>query len=173
MSSLHRAARVLESLGLSRRLIDAEWWAESFEIFAPIQAWEAARIHAGNFEHFESSIRQRLEWGAAIDDAEMRSLRNRHEEFRTRMGDMFAEHQLVLMPAAPVKRLGVGDDHSKTRSRLLRYTTPFSLAGVPALTIPCSAGGVQLAARREHDEALLQLAAAWAESGIEDRSASA
>jgi aspartyl-tRNA(Asn)/glutamyl-tRNA(Gln) amidotransferase subunit A len=42
---------------------------------------------------------------------------------------------------------------------LLRYTTPFSLAGVPAVTIPCRAGGMQLAAAREDDEALLQLAA--------------
>ena len=173
VSSLRRAARALESLGLKQSLIDTECWAESFEIFAPIQAWEAARIHAGNFEHFEPSIRQRLEWGAAIDDAELRSLRKRHEEFRTRMGDLFAEHQLVLMPAAPVRRLGVGDDHSKTRARLLRYTTPFSLAGVPVVTIPCSAGGMQLAAWCGHDEALLKLAAAWAVNGMRDLSASA
>jgi aspartyl-tRNA(Asn)/glutamyl-tRNA(Gln) amidotransferase subunit A len=89
------------------------------------------------------------------------------------MGDLFAEHQLVLMPAAPVRRLGVGDDHSKTRARLLRYTTPFSLAGVPVVTIPCSAGGMQLAAWCGHDEALLKLAAAWAVNGMRDLSASA
>ena len=56
-------------------------------------------------------------------------------------------------------RLAAGADHSNTRKRLLRYTTPFSLAGVPAVTIPCRAGGMQLAAAREDDEALLQLAA--------------
>ncbi len=63
------------------------------------------------------------------------------------------------MPATPVARLAVGADHSKTRARLLRYTTPFSLAGVPVVTIPCKAGGMQLAAARGNDEALLQLAA--------------
>jgi aspartyl-tRNA(Asn)/glutamyl-tRNA(Gln) amidotransferase subunit A len=49
-------------------------------------------------------------------------------------------------------------DHSRTRARLLRYTTPFSLAGVPVVTIPCASGGMQLAAARGDDEALLQLA---------------
>ena len=56
-------------------------------------------------------------------------------------------------------RLAAGADHSNTRKRLLRYTTPFSLAGVPAVTIPCQPGGMQMAAAREADEALLQVAA--------------
>ena len=66
---------------------------------------------------------------------------------------------MLMLPAAPVMRLAAGADHSKTRGRLLRYTTPFSLAGVPAVTIPCTAGGMQMAAARENDEALLEVAA--------------
>ena len=61
-------------------------------------------------------------------------------EFRARMDELFAKHELVMLPAAPVARLAAGADHSNTRKRLLRYTTPFSLAGVPAVTIPCAAG---------------------------------
>ena len=56
-------------------------------------------------------------------------------------------------------RLVAGADHSQTRSRLLRYSTPFSLAGAPAVAIPCAHGGMQLAAAREFDEPLLALAA--------------
>jgi aspartyl-tRNA(Asn)/glutamyl-tRNA(Gln) amidotransferase subunit A len=62
-----------------------------------------------------------------------------------------------LLPASPVARVAVGADHSKTRARLLRYTTPFSLAGVPVVTLPCAIGGMQLAAARGSDESLLQL----------------
>jgi aspartyl-tRNA(Asn)/glutamyl-tRNA(Gln) amidotransferase subunit A len=58
-----------------------------------------------------------------------------------------------------VSRLAAGADHSQTRSRLLRYTSPFSLAGVPAVAIPCAHGGMQLAAARDFDEPLLALAA--------------
>jgi Asp-tRNA(Asn)/Glu-tRNA(Gln) amidotransferase A subunit family amidase len=43
--------------------------------------------------------------------------------------------------------------------RLLRYTAPFSVAGVPVVTVPGAAGGVQMAAARNCDEALLGLAA--------------
>jgi aspartyl-tRNA(Asn)/glutamyl-tRNA(Gln) amidotransferase subunit A len=68
-----------------------------------------------------------------------------------------------LLPATPVARLTAGADHSKTRGRLLRYTTPFSLAGVPVVTIPCAAGGVQMAAARGADEALLRVAARLAQ----------
>jgi aspartyl-tRNA(Asn)/glutamyl-tRNA(Gln) amidotransferase subunit A len=166
LSSLERTVRALEALGLHSSRIDAGWSAESFEIFAPIQAWEAARIHVGHFDRFEPSIRERLEWGASIDASEISGLRQRHQAFRNRMDALLATHELLLLPAAPVARLAAGADHSKTRARLLRYTTPFSLAGVPVVTIPCAVGGMQLAAARGRDEALLQLVSRFAAGQI-------
>jgi aspartyl-tRNA(Asn)/glutamyl-tRNA(Gln) amidotransferase subunit A len=148
-----------EIFQLQSSTVNVDWWADAFQIFAPIQAWEAARIHAGHFDQFESSIRERLEWGASITDAQIKVLRGLHDAFRERMDELFAEHDLLLLPAAPVSILGAGADHSQTRGRLLRYTTPFSLAGVPVITIPCKHGGMQLAAARGNDEALIQLAA--------------
>ncbi len=68
-------------------------------------------------------------------------------------------HELILLPCAPVARLEAGADHSQTRPRLLRYTSPFSLAGVPTVAIPVRRGGMQLAAARGCDEPLLGLAA--------------
>ncbi len=157
-ASLHSTATELQALGLRASTFNPDWWAESFEIFAPIQAWEAARIHAGHHDKFEPAIRERLEWGARISDSEIALLRQRHADFRARIDELFATHELLLMPAIPVARLDAGADHSQTRGRLLRYTTPFSLAGVPIVTIPCSAGGVQLAAAHGADESLLLLA---------------
>lgn len=159
LSCYRKTIAELEALGLRATQIDVGWWAESADIFAPIQAWEAAGLHAGHFERFEAPIRERLQWGAGITPSEIASLRARHAEFRARMDELFAANELVLLPAAPVTRLAAGADHSNTRKRLLRYTTPFSLAGAPAVTIPCPAGGMQLAAARDADEALLQVAA--------------
>jgi Asp-tRNA(Asn)/Glu-tRNA(Gln) amidotransferase A subunit family amidase len=159
VGSLRNLAQELQALGLRPTKIDVSWWKDSFEIFAPIQAWEAARIHAGFFDNFEPAIRQLLEWGAHISDAEIAALRTRHAEFRSRIDDLLAVHDLLLVPASPVARLAVGADHSQTRSRLLRYTTPFSLAGVPVITIPCLPGGMQLAAPRGDDETLLEFTA--------------
>lgn len=159
VASLQANRAELEALGLCASTFDADWWADSFNTFAPIQAWEAARIHAGYFDRFENSIRDRLEWGARITEAEIAALRARHMEFRAHIEELLAAHELLLMPAIPVARLAVGADHSQTRGRLLRYTTPFSLAGVPVVTIPCALGGMQLAAAHGCDEPLLQLAA--------------
>jgi len=159
VASLHEVADELHALGLRSATIDVAWWEKSFKIFSPIQAWEAARIHAGHFDKIQPAIRERLEWGARLRDAELALMREFHAEFRARVDGLFQEHELILLPASPVARLNVGADNGQARSRILRYTTPFSLAGVPVVTIPGHVGGMQLAASRECDESLLELAA--------------
>lgn len=160
-SSFRDAIRELQDLGMEARAIDVEEWAQSMEIFAPLQASEAACIHAGHFQNFEKPICERLEWGASLTATEIEKLRRRHADFRARMDDLFAAHELVMLPSIPVAKLtaGSGSAVDQVRKRLLRYTSPFSLGGVPTVAIPCSAGGMQLAATRENDEALLELAA--------------
>jgi len=75
VAGFRAAVQELESLGLNAKPVDVSWWSEALISFAPIQAWEAARIHAGNFEHFQPAIRERLEWGAGITTAEIIALR--------------------------------------------------------------------------------------------------
>jgi len=159
IEGFRRVIGELQTLGLEAEPIEPEWWTDSIDIFAPLQASEAALLHAGNFDRCEPSIRERLNWGATLTPAEVASLRQRHADFRARMDELFAAYQLILMPSIPVARLAAGADHSQTRSRLLRYTSPFSLAGVPAVAIPCDHGGMQLAAARGFDEPLLALTA--------------
>lgn len=159
ISSFHNCIGELRSLGIEAVTIPASWWAEAYDIFAPIQAYEAAHIHSGHFHRIEPAIRARLEWGASIPATEIVRLRERHADFRSRMDNLFTTYGLVLLPAAPVRRLNAGADHTATRHQLLRYTTPFSLAGVPVVTLPCAAGGMQLAGARGKDARLLHLAA--------------
>jgi len=159
IEGFRRVIGELQALGLEAKPIDPDWWKDSVEIFAPLQAAEAGLLHAGHFDRCEPAIRNRLQWGASLTPGEVASLRHLHADFRARMDELFAAHQLVLLPSAPVSRLAAGADHSQTRSRLLRYTSPFSLAGVPAVAIPCVHGGIQLAAARDCDEPLLALAA--------------
>ena len=161
---LRQCSTELEALGLTATTVPVDWWSDSRDIFAPIQASEAARIHAGHYSHFEPSIRERLESGASLSDDTIANLRQRHTAFRDRMDTLLSQHQLLLMPASPVVQLTAGADHSQTRTRLLRYTTPVSLAGMPAVTIPFLAdgkpsGGMQLIAAHEDDARLLAIAA--------------
>ena len=158
VASFRSAIQELKELGLESHTINPEWWSDSRSLFGRIQAWEASRYHAGHYGQFQPAIRERLEMGAKITDSEIETLRIQHAEFNTRMDELFAEHQLIMFPCAPIARLAAGADHSQTRTHLLRYTTPFSLAGVPVVAIPCRPGGMQLAAQRGHDESLLHIA---------------
>jgi Asp-tRNA(Asn)/Glu-tRNA(Gln) amidotransferase A subunit family amidase len=144
--------------------LDSSFWSEAMEIFAPIQAHEAAEIHAkktgGDFSHFEASIAERLNWGASIPAEELQRLRERHAAFRTKMDALLRQHQFLILPCAPVARLNAGADHTDARRKILRYTTPASLAGVPVVTLPAPDGaGIQLVAARGSDARLLAFAA--------------
>ncbi|HTX14648.1 MAG TPA: amidase [Candidatus Baltobacteraceae bacterium] len=146
--------------------IDVRWWEEAVEMFAPIQAHEAAAIHTaktgGDFSHFEPTIAERLAWGAAITAEELEHLRARHAAFRARMDATLREHDYLIVPCAPVSRLAVGVDHSAARGRLLRYTAPASLGGMPVVALPADnrdGAGVQLVAARDADARLVAYAA--------------
>jgi Asp-tRNA(Asn)/Glu-tRNA(Gln) amidotransferase A subunit family amidase len=152
--------------GASLTEIDTTPWARSQEIFAGIQAHEAADLHRGHFDQFEPAIAQRLHWGASLTEAELAPLRQRRAELSASVARLFQDFDLLLLPCAPVSRLVAAEDQSSTRARILRYTTPFSLAGLPVVALPGEmiggplGTGVQLAAAPGNDAALLAYAGA-------------
>ena len=154
----------LRAAGAELTDIDVDWWNDAMRIFAPIQAHEAAAIHApatgGDFSVFEPSIAERLAWGASIAPAKIVVARHRHDVFRAQVDAILDEHDYLILPCAPSTCLKVGADHSQTRSVILRYTVPMSLAGTPVVTLPSDIGaGVQLVAARGADARLLAFSA--------------
>jgi aspartyl-tRNA(Asn)/glutamyl-tRNA(Gln) amidotransferase subunit A len=147
---------------------DAEFWEEAKEIFMPIQASEAAALHHGHFDQFEKALGERLAWGASITPEELTELRARHQAFCGRMSELFERFDFLLLPCSPVNRLVAGEDQSAARARILRYTAPVSLAGLPAVTLPGEVvggyfgTGMQLVAAKGKDAELLSFAAAMA-----------
>jgi Asp-tRNA(Asn)/Glu-tRNA(Gln) amidotransferase A subunit family amidase len=149
----------LRRAGAILNVFEPDFWADTRDIFAPIQAHEAAAIHHGNFNHLEPSIAERLAWGEARTASEIESSRRRHDAFCDRMRLLFMQYDFLIMPCAPISALEVGVDHSVTRPRILRYTTPGSLAGVPVVALTAPGGGVQLMGARGDDARLLAFAA--------------
>ena len=149
----------LQDLGISVDSFETGPWSDSFDIFAPIQATEAAAVHAGYFEHFDSDIAERLKWGASISPERLLEFRERHRQFRERFDRLFYTYDFLVMPCVPVAFLVAGADHSSTRKKILRYTTPASLAGTPVVAIPLEGAGVQLIGRHGSDAALVSFAA--------------
>jgi Asp-tRNA(Asn)/Glu-tRNA(Gln) amidotransferase A subunit family amidase len=143
----------------------ADDWDEGMSIYAPIQASEAAAIHAqttgGDYSCFPAPINERLAWGASLSAEEIQKQRARHAAFRARVDGLFYSYDFLLLPCSPFGRLKAGTDHSETRMKILRYTVPLSLAGTPVVTLPFAGGaGMQLVAARGADARLLAYAAA-------------
>jgi Asp-tRNA(Asn)/Glu-tRNA(Gln) amidotransferase A subunit family amidase len=161
----------LTAMGAQVEVFDTEPWAGTMDIFAGIQAHEAAAIHRGHFEHFEASIRDRLVWGDSLSPETLDRLRARLAVFRAGLLRLFSSFDLLMLPAAPVSRLPAGADHAGARSRILRYTTPFSMGGLPAVSLPgemigsASGTGVQIAAAPNEDALLLAFASSIGAEG--------
>jgi Asp-tRNA(Asn)/Glu-tRNA(Gln) amidotransferase A subunit family amidase len=159
----------LEGLNASVENFHAPFWSDAMEIYAPIQASEAAALHRGYFEHFEPAIAERLAWGASILPAELAQLHRRMDEFKAATYALFDAFDYLLFPCAPMSSIAAGVDHAATRPRILRFTTPISLAGLPVVVLPMvragvPAGGIQLIGPMGSDAALLALSASLAEN---------
>jgi aspartyl-tRNA(Asn)/glutamyl-tRNA(Gln) amidotransferase subunit A len=162
---------VLEGASLSE--FDTTNWDQATEIFFGIQAHEAAALHRGHFDQFEPSIAQRLHWGASLTASDLAPLHQRLADFRARMASLFEEFDLLMLPCSPISRLVANEDQSAARKIILRYTTPFSLTGLPVVTLPAEiigapfGTGIQLAAAPGNDSALLAYAAALAQALVD------
>jgi Asp-tRNA(Asn)/Glu-tRNA(Gln) amidotransferase A subunit family amidase len=159
----------LEELGASVGKFHAPFWSDAMEIYAPIQASEAAALHRNYFEHFEPTIAERLAWGASILPAELAQLHYRMDEFKAATYALFEAFDYLLFPCAPMSLIAAGVDHAATRPRILRFTTPISLAGLPVVVLPMvragvPAGGIQLIGPMGSDAALLALSASLSEN---------
>ena len=138
---------------------DAPFWSDAWDIYAPIQAHEAAQIHAGFYQEFDPAITARLEWGASLHSDELRRRHRQLLDFRRQHDLLFEQFDFLLAPVSPLSRLLAGADHSETRARLLRLTTPASLGGNPAVVLPSPECGLQLIAAHHDDRRLLRFAA--------------
>jgi Asp-tRNA(Asn)/Glu-tRNA(Gln) amidotransferase A subunit family amidase len=138
-------------------------WEDTPEISLGIQAHEASELHRGNFDHLEPTIAARLAWGASLSAATVENFRKRRAAFSQRIDLLLEQHDFLILPCAPMSALPAGIDHSATRPKIMRYTTPASLAGTPTVTLSASGGGVQLIAARGADAKLLAFAAGLGE----------
>jgi len=143
-------------------------------LYRTIQSVEAVTIHHDRMtsapELFDPEVLQRL-WAAAEVAARdyARALR-RLAEVRATAGALLDGVDILLLPTVPVlapplgaRDTDVGAGWTSPRDALLAHTVPFSVLGLPALSLPVPAPGplpvgVQLVGAPGADESLLACA---------------
>ena len=117
---------------------------------------------------FGADVRTRLETGRDVPAGDYVRARRTQTEMRYRLGQLFKDHDVILLPSTPIPApLIHGGDAVDHARKLTRFTAPFNLAGLPAISIPCGYSlngmpiGLQLVAGAWQEARLLRAARAY------------
>ncbi len=142
LEAVQQAARVLESLGCRLQEVDVSWLRQAALANGLMTQSDGAAIHRDRIrehpEMFGEDVRRRLENGAKTSSTDYILARRTQTEIRKRFEQFFEAHDFLIIPATPIAAPTVeGHDAVEQAGRLTRFTAPFNLAGLPALSVPC------------------------------------
>ncbi len=120
---------------------------------------------------FGEDILQRLRKGAMVTSSQYIHARHTQNLLRKRFNEFFGDYDFLITPTTPITApLIQGEDALEQAKNLTRFTAPFNLSGLPAITIPCgfdSQGlpiGLQIVTKAWNEERLLQVAYIYEQS---------
>jgi aspartyl-tRNA(Asn)/glutamyl-tRNA(Gln) amidotransferase subunit A len=166
------AVQGLRDLGAEIHRVDVSYLREAAESNGLMTQADAAAYHrerlAERPEWFGDDVRRRLEAGRDATAGDYVLARRVQAETKQLMRMFFADHRILLLPTTPICAPSVvGEDAVAQARQLTRFTSPFNLAGLPAISIPCGmnrAGlpiGLQMIAGAWEEAALLRAARAF------------
>ncbi len=168
-----RAAKVV-FIELGARVEDVEFHQgrEAARANGLMTTSDAAAFHRQRLEDrpedFTEDVRTRLLSGAAYTSTEYVLARRAQTLLRYRFERFFDEYDVLLTPTTAISATPIeGPDGVQQAPVLTRYTAPFNLTGLPALSVPCGFSveglpvGLQIVTRSWGEAKLLQAAFAY------------
>jgi aspartyl-tRNA(Asn)/glutamyl-tRNA(Gln) amidotransferase subunit A len=142
LNTVREAAKVFESLGCKVEELDVSWLQEAALANKLMTQSDGATVHRDRLkEHpelFGDDIRRRLEDGANTSLTDYILARRTQAEVKKKFEQFFESYDFLLSPTTPIPAPTIeGHDAVEQAGRLTRFTAPFNLAGLPALSLPC------------------------------------
>ncbi|MDR7495085.1 MAG: amidase [Armatimonadota bacterium] len=172
------AVRALGDLGAAIRDLELPYASSAGAAAAVVMSVEAAAVHErrlrGQAGHFGRDVRTRLLRGFFLSGPDYLLGRKAQRFLRRAFLQVFDQVDALVTPTTPVAATPIAEegDAAATTSlamsaQLTRFTNPFNVTGLPALSVPCGytrAGlpvGVQLVGPPDGEPVILRLAAAY------------
>ena len=173
LEAVGAAAKVFaEQLGCRVQEVDVSWLREAALANKTMTQSDGAAVHRDRLqehpEMFGEDVLRRLQEGAKTTSTEYALARRTQTEVRKRCELFFESTDFLIVPSTPIAAPAIeGNDAVEQAARLTRFTAPFNLAGLPAISIPCGftkAGlpiGMQIIAKPWFDAKVLNAAYAY------------
>ncbi|MCQ1987542.1 amidase [Arthrobacter sp. zg-Y844] len=150
-NALQEASAKLRSLGHSIASYQPSWTELTHQLYPTIQGPEAASLHADHLaqdpERYQPEVLARLRGAQEVPGWEYYRALQQMETLRGDMPAAFGDHDVLLCATSPVTAPRIGQREAfdagwtTVWDVALAFTVPFSVLGVPALSVPVWQGG--------------------------------
>lgn len=142
LQAVRDAAKVFEGMGCVVEEVSMDWLSDVAFANKTMTQADGAAVHRVRLkEHpdwFGEDVRRRLLDGAKTTSTEYALARRTQAEMKKRFELFFEAYDLLILPTTPIPAPTIeGHDAVEQAARLTRFTAPFNLTGLPALSIPC------------------------------------
>jgi aspartyl-tRNA(Asn)/glutamyl-tRNA(Gln) amidotransferase subunit A len=172
LAAVDAAAGLFERMGAILERRDLSFLGEAALANGLMTQADGATYHRQRLlaqpELFGADVRLRLETGRDVKAADYVLARRTQTEMRHRLLQLLGDCDVILLPSTPITAPPIeGGDAVQHARKLTRFTAPFNLTGLPAISVPCGFDqtgmpiGLQLVCGAWQEARLLQAARAY------------
>ena len=175
LEAVGKAAQILKEQGATIIEVNTDFLKEAALANGIMTQADGAAFHRERMkEHpdwFGPDVRLRLETGAAFTSSEYSLARRTQAKVKRQCELLFEEYDALVLPTTPIPAPVLDGENAIERARqLTRFTAPFNLSGLPAISVPCGLTteglpiGLQIVSRAWNEARVLRAGYAFQEA---------